>query len=367
MAEPATILVADDARPVVELVREVLLIHGYHVLEAFDGLEALTQIQRAQPDLIILDIQMPRMNGYEVCSQIKDDPATANIPVLMLSALDAVDHQVHGLSLGADDYMVKPFRADELVARVEACLRTKRKVDDMRLAKEHVRATFQRYVAPAVVEKLLNDPDAVSLGGTRGNVTVLFADISGFTGLAEQVEPERIMHTLNRFFTLAGQAVLDQEGTLDKFGGDAVMALFNAPLEQPDHAFRAVHTALAIQERLLALECDITVDRRLHCKIGICSGEAVVGNTGMPDLMNYTAIGDAVNVAKRLEENAQPDQILLSAGTYAVARSGVNARPLGPVHLKGRRAPVHVYELLGYLPKEWEAEEGLSDKVVQPA
>lgn len=352
MTQGATILVADDARPVVELLREVLSLSGYRVIEAFDGLEALTKTHQSHPDLLILDIQMPRMNGYEVCTQIKNDPRTAHIPVLILSALEAVGHQVRGLSLGAEDYIVKPFQADELIARVEACLRTKRKVDALRLAQEHVRATFQRYVSPQVVDKLLGDPSAVSLGGTRCDVTVLFADISGFTSLAERVEPERVMRTLNSFFTLGGRAVLDQEGTLDKFGGDAIMALFNAPLPQPDHAFRAVHAALAIQERLSAMDCDLTPDRRLHCKIGICSGEAVVGNTGMPDLMNYTAIGDAVNIAKRLEESAQPDQILLSAGTYEVARQGVNARPLGPVRLKGRRAPVHVYELLGYRSPE---------------
>jgi class 3 adenylate cyclase len=360
MTKPATILVADDARSVVELVREVLLLQGYQVVEAFDGLEALEKIQQHYPDLLILDIQMPRMDGYEVCRQLKDDPGTANIPVLMLSALESVDHQVRGLSLGAEDYIVKPFRTDELIARVEACLRTKRKVDALRLSEENVRATFQRYVAPKVVEKILSDPSAVSLGGTRRDVTILFADISGFTELSEQVGPERIMHLLNNFFTLAGQAVLDQEGTLDKFIGDAVMALFNAPLAQPDHAFRAVHAALAIQERVSALECADTPDHRLHCKIGIGSGDAVVGNTGMPDLMNYTAIGDAVNIAQRLEQSAQPDQILLSPATYDLVQREINARPLGPVRLKGRRTPVLIYELLGYRSpgQEEEIEQG---------
>jgi class 3 adenylate cyclase len=346
MTEPATILVVDDTRMTVELVREVLLLHGYRVVEAFDGLEALEKIQHEQPDLLILDVNMPRMDGYEVCRRLKTNPATAHIPVLMLSAMESVGHRVRGLSLGAEDYVIKPFRPAELAARVEAHLRTKREVDALRLSEEYVRETFQRYVAPAVVDKLLNDPGAVSLGGTRRDITVLFADISGFTRLSEQLEPERAMRVLNDFLTLAGRAVLEQEGTLDKFSGDSVMAIFGAPLAQNDHPLRAVRSALAIRHRLAAFECDATADGHLHYKIGICSGEAVVGNAGMPDLMNYTAIGDTVNVAKRLEESAAPDQILLGAKTYDTVKTKVNARALGSIHLKGRSAPVRVYELL---------------------
>lgn len=346
MTEPATILVADDTRTTVKLVHEVLRLSGYRVVEAFDGLEALEKVQHAQPDLLILDIKMPRMDGYEVCRRLKDNPATAHIPVLMLSGMESVDNRVHGLLLGAEDYIVKPFRPAELVARVEARLRAKRKVDALRLAEEYVRATFQRYVAPTVVDKLLSDPSAVSLGGARRDITILFADISGFTRLSESLEPERAMRLLNNFLTLAGRAVLEQEGTLDKFSGDAVMALFNAPLPQQDHPYRAVSAALAIRRRLAAFECDATTDRRLHFKIGISSGDAVVGNAGMPDLMNYTAIGDTVNVAKRLEESAEPDQILLSATTYMAVQHKVNARALGSIKLRGRQAPIRVFELL---------------------
>jgi DNA-binding response OmpR family regulator len=176
LAESATILVADDARITVQLVREVLLLHDYRVVEAYDGLEALEKIQHEQPDLLILDINMPRMDGYEVCRRLKANPSTAHIPVLILSALESVKHRVQGLSLGAEDYIVKPFRPEELVARVQAHLRTKREVDALRLAEEYVRTTFQRYVAPAVVEKLLTDPTAVALGGMRRDITVLFAD-----------------------------------------------------------------------------------------------------------------------------------------------------------------------------------------------
>jgi class 3 adenylate cyclase len=347
MTQTATILVAEDTPSTLRLVHDILTLHGYRVIEARDGLEALEQIQHNDPDLLILDINMPRMDGYEVCRRLKSDPRTAHIPVLILSAMEGVKDRIRGLSLGAEDYVIKPFKPDELAARVAARLRAKREVDALRSAEEYVRATFQRYVAPAVVSRLLSDPSTVSLGGTRRDVSVLFADISGFTHLSEVLEPEQTMRVLNDFLTLAGRAVLEQEGTLDKFSGDAVMALFNAPLSQQDHAYRAVIAALNIRERLAAYRCSATPDQRLKLKIGISSGDAVVGNTGMPDLMNYTAIGDTVTVAKRLEEQAQPDQILCSAHTYQTVRDIVEVHPLGPVHVKGRAAPVQVYDLLG--------------------
>jgi class 3 adenylate cyclase len=287
------------------------------------------------------------MDGYEVCRRLKRNPQTAHIPVLMLSAMESVKHRVHGLNMGAEDYVVKPFRPAELAARVEARLRAKREVDALRLSGEYVRNTFQRYVAPAVVRELLSDPDSISLGGSRQRITVMFADISGYTRLTEDLEPERAMRVLNDFLTLAGRAVLEHEGTLDKFTGDAVMALFNAPLPQKEHALRAVLAALAIQRRLKRFTSDATEDGRLHFKIGISTGEAVVGNAGMPDLMNYTAVGDTVNVAKRLEEQAAPDQILMNAETYEPVKHQVEAKPLGDYYVKGRSAPVVVYELLG--------------------
>jgi adenylate cyclase len=347
MTEPATILVADDAQVTVRLVRDVLVLHGYRVVEAYDGLEALEKIQHEQPDLLILDINMPRMDGFEVCRRLKTNPATAHIPVLMLSALESVSDRVKGLSLGADDYVVKPFRPAELAARVEAHLRTKREVDALRVAEEYVRTILQSYLAPVVVTELLRDPGALSLGGTRRIITVLFADISGFTKLSEQLEPEQAMRLLNDFLTLAGRAIFEQEGTLDKFTGDGLLALFNAPVTQTDHVFRAVAAALTIRHRLQTFVCDATKDRRLHFKIGISTGEAVVGNAGMPNLKNYTAIGDTVNIAKRLEEGAEPDQILVSASTYKAVERKVNARALGLMQVKGRRAAVQVYDLLG--------------------
>ncbi len=346
MTRPATILVADDARMTVRLVRDVLVQNGYRVVEAYDGLEALEKIQHEQPDLLVLDINMPRMDGFEVCRRLKANPTTAHIPVLMLSALESVTDRVKGLSLGAEDYVVKPFRPAELVARVEAHLRTKREVDALRIAEQYVRATFERFVAPAVVHELLSDPRAVSLGGLRRDITILFADISGFTYLSEQLEPEHTMRILNDFLTLAGRAVLEQEGYLDKFAGDGLMALFNAPVNQGDHAFRAVTAALTIRERLRNFECEATDDGRLHITIGINTGEAVVGNAGMPDLMNYTAIGDTVNVAKRLEEEAEPGQILIAASTYEAVQDKVSVRALGSKQVKGRTAAVQVYDLL---------------------
>jgi adenylate cyclase len=353
MTGPATILVADDAQVTVRLVHDVLVLHGYRVVEAYDGLEALEKIQLDQPDLLILDINMPRMDGFEVCRRLKGNPATAHIPVLMLSALESVNDRVKGLSLGAEDYVVKPFRPAELAARVEAHLRRKREVDALRVAEEYVRTILQNYLAPAVVTELLRDPGALSLGGTRRIVTVLFADISGFSSISEQLKPELAMRIVNDFLTLAGRAIFEQEGTLSQFTGDGLLALFNAPVIQEDHVFRAVSAALTIRNRLRSFESDATKNQRLQYKIGISTGEAVVGNAGMPNLKNYTAIGDTVNIAKRLEEGAEPDQILMSSSTFRAVKDRINACALGPVHVKGRSQAVQVYELLGR-----EGEEG---------
>jgi adenylate cyclase len=242
------------------------------------------------------------------------------------------------------------------VARVQAHLRTKREVDALRVAEEYVRTILHSYLSPAVVKELLRNPSALKLGGTRRDITVLFADISGFTKLSEELEPELAMRLLNDFLTLAGRAVFEQEGTLDKFTGDEVMALFNAPVDQQEHSLRAVAAALTIRDRLEDFECAAVPGGRLHFKIGISSGEVVVGNAGMPNLMNYTAIGDTVNVAKRLQEEAEPDQILMNASTYRAVQEKVNAHALGPRHVKGRTAAVQVYELLGsdVLERAWD-------------
>ena len=212
--------------------------------------------------------------------------------------------------------------------------------------KQRIRELFQRYVAPTVVERLIEGSDQVALGGKRQIVTILFADIRGFTSFSETKNPEKLVEILNRYLSLAAQAVLEQEGTLDKFMGDAVMALFNAPLPQPDHTLRAVRAALAMQKAIATYHNELDSTMRLSFGVGINVGEAVVGNVGTAELMNYTAIGDAVNLAEGLQKNAEAGQILLSQSAYQAVKEHVRVRPLNPVKVKGRSSTEPVYELV---------------------
>jgi len=211
-----------------------------------------------------------------------------------------------------------------------------------------VRETFERYVAPTVVERLLSNPDSVRLGGIRQEITSLYADIRGFTAFSEKESPETQVEVLNRHLELATEAILAQEGTLDKFVGDAAMAFFNAPVEQEDHTLRAVLAAIAVQDAVRAGHAEMDERQRLHFGIGIAVGQAVVGNIGSAaHQQNFTAIGDCVNFSSRLSDIAGPGQVLMSAQAYANVKDRVEARLVGPVQVKGHSRPDEVYEAIG--------------------
>ncbi|MGQ9585964.1 MAG: adenylate/guanylate cyclase domain-containing protein [Anaerolineae bacterium] len=213
--------------------------------------------------------------------------------------------------------------------------------------KEHIQQTFARYVAPQVVERLVRGEGEVRLGGVRQEVSVLFADIRGFSELSQRLAPEPLVDLLNRYLSLAGEAVLREEGTLDKFTGDGLMALFNVPLPQPDHPMRAARAALALHDAAVRYGVSAEGEAPLQFGVGIDVGEALVGNIGMSRLMDYTAVGDCVNLAKRLQEMASPGQVLLSRRAYLRLGETALVRAFDPVQLKGRQAPEPIYELLG--------------------
>lgn len=346
MGDNATILVADDQVENVELVCDLLTLEGYETVRAFNGLQALEKIRETRPDLVILDLDMPVMNGYEVCTRLKADPATANIPVLMLTAWASPAQTVVGLQLGADDYIAKPFDYRELLQRVKVRLKAKRATDELRAAQQTIRNTFARYVSPQVVERLLADPGQVCLGGAQQPLTVLFADLRGYTAVAETLPPEQLVEVLNGYLTVAVQAVLAYEGTVGRYAGDMIMAMFNAPLPQPDHPMRAVRAALRLRRDLADYHTWLPAHLHTDFGIGIVSGEAVVGNIGAREWMNYTAIGDTVNLAQRLEEAAQGGEILMDEKTRQVLGPAVRVEPKGVLPIRGRHEPVMVYRLL---------------------
>jgi len=212
--------------------------------------------------------------------------------------------------------------------------------------KQQIRGLFERYVAPTVVEQVLAQPGNVQLGGIRQPVTVLFADVRGFSSFSSNTSPEILVELLNQYMRVAAEAVLVQEGTLDKFMGDAVMAFFNAPLPQSDHTLRAVCAAWRLSQMVEKLHQHLPPEHRLYFGVGVGIGEAVVGNIGTAQMMNYTVIGDSVNKVKRLQEQAKGGQILISQETYYAIQSHVDVRNVGDVLLKGQNQPQPVYEIL---------------------
>lgn len=216
--------------------------------------------------------------------------------------------------------------------------------------KRQIRSLFERYVAPTVVEQMLAQPGKVSLGGTRQTVAVLFADLRGFSALSARIPPEALVQLLNQHLRVAAEAILAEEGTLDKFMGDAVMAFFNAPLPQSDYSLRAVRAAWKLCQLVERLHEHLSPAEQLKFGVGVGIGEVVVGNIGTSELMNFTIIGDAVNKAKRLQENAHGGQILLGQETYEQIRSVAEARFVGEMQLKGQLQAERVYELVGLLP-----------------
>ena len=210
---------------------------------------------------------------------------------------------------------------------------------------EGQRKLFERMVSPAVIQQL--NPDSLALGGKRVGITVLFADIRGFTSYSENQSPEQLVSVLNRYLAAGAEAVLDEEGTVDKFLGDAVMAWFNAPIPQADHTLRAVRAALRLRERVAQLHAILPPEAQLAFGVGIHYGDAILGLIGTEKRLEYTAIGDSVNTTKRLQENAGKNQIVISQVAYERVRDYINVVEMQPMIVKGKRDPIQVYEVLG--------------------
>ena len=208
---------------------------------------------------------------------------------------------------------------------------------------EAQRRLFERMVAPAVIDQL--NPDELNLGGTRAFITTLFADIRGYTSISERCDPETLVSVLNRYLGAAADAILDEQGTIDKFMGDAIMALFNAPVEQDDHTLRAVRAAIEMRAAIKSIQGELPAELRLGIGIGIHSGEAVLGLVGTQERLEYTAIGDSVNIAKRLQENAAPGQILISTAAYRRIAESVLAQSITPIRAKGKSELIEVFEV----------------------
>ncbi len=340
------VLIADDNPDSRQLTKDIMRTMQFDVITAYDGPSALTSAQTNMPDLIILDINMPGMTGFDVCSILKSNEETMHIPILMLTARDDVENRVKGLDVGADDYLTKPFNPRELMARVETRMRAKLETDDLRATQQVIRQTFERFVHPSVVDELLRYPTRVQLGGQLQEISVMFVDLEGFTSISEYTDPETLLSILNQYHELIVSLIQQNNGTIDKFLGDGVMALYNTPLPLQNHAMFAVQTALLIRDGLAEFHQRFTAQHQMGINFGIHSGSAVVGNVGTPQIMDFTAVGDTVNIASRLQGLAHHNQILISEATFEQVKARVVAKPLGPITVKNRMEAIMVYEVL---------------------
>jgi class 3 adenylate cyclase/ActR/RegA family two-component response regulator len=342
------VLVVDDIPANVELVEALLESQGYEVSLAYNGQEALQKVQEDDPDLILLDVMMPGMNGFEVCKHIKGNEETRLIPIVLLTALDQVEDKVRGLDAGADDFLTKPFNKAELLARVRSLLRIRVLHNEIEHKNLILFRLLNRYVNEEIVSEILADPEArMRLGGEKKEVVVLFADIRGFTTFAEQTEAQRVVDFLNECFKEITEVIYQNRGTLDKYVGDCVMAFYGAPIAFGDDLNRALVTALQMQKVFAALHnrWDNPAMKQLGLGIGLNIGEVIVGNIGSERQMDYTVIGDNVNLAQRLEQVALHGQVVISEEVYRRTCHYIEVESMPPVSLKGKREPVNAYIL----------------------
>lgn len=320
----ARVIVVDDSPIVRRVITRGLVDMGYDVVPFERPQQVLEQLDQLDADLIVTDLDMPEITGDELCRRIK--AADAQLPVIILTANESMEATA-GLRAGADDYVRKGMSIEELSARIDGILRRTK-------AASHVRKVFARYTSDAVVAQVLESNDVV-LRGEKRDVSVLFADIRDFTSFAENHAPEEVVTTLNGILGKLADAVIANGGTVDKFLGDGLMAVFGAPLRQDDHAERAL---TAGHQMLDALRGD-----SLAIGIAINSGAVVVGSIGNERRTEYTCIGDVVNVCSRLCGLARASELLVGEGTYAAVDEQGRFEPLPPVRLKGKANPVPHY------------------------
>jgi adenylate cyclase len=365
---PPRILVVDDVPANVHILQLRLAAQGYEVITATDGEEALAVAREAQPDLILLDIMMPKMDGMEVCRRLKADHSRPFTPIIMITAKAESQDVVAGLEAGGDEYLTKPVDQAALVARVKSMLRIKELYDTVesladqlavanRALEERVQdqvgqlerlGRLKRFFSPQLAEAIVAGGAEDPLQAHRREVTVVFLDLRGFTAFAEIAEPEEVMTVLREYHAEMGRQVLAHEGTLEHFAGDGLLVFFNDPVPVPNPAERAIRMTLAMQERVDELAA--TWHKRgydLHFGVGIAQGYATLGAIGFEGRWDYGAIGTVSNLAARLCSEAKPRQILISQRALASVEDLVEHEPVGELTLKGFHKPVPAFQVLG--------------------
>jgi class 3 adenylate cyclase len=356
------VLIVDDDQDMVAFFGRLLAKEAMSVDAVYDGAAALAHIAATPPDLVLLDVMMPGMSGFEVCERLKADPVTALIPVVLVTALEDHGSRVRGIEAGADDFLSKPVNREELIARVKTLRRlhqTRRELEGRRLAaevrrKDAIRRTFSRYLSPRLAEQIIDDlgDDAVkfTVDARRAAVVALFADLRGFTRITESIEVASVVGMLNEYFSVLTEVAYENDGTIFNMAGDSLLVGFNVPFDQVDASARAWRTAEAMVSRFAPIAEDWMRRHKVSAGIGIgmCRGEAIIGNVGSPHFMSYTVIGDTVNTAARLMQMAKASELLLSGAAYQAIRDLVPAARVesrGEVALRGKSGATPVYSI----------------------
>ena len=367
MKAPTKLLVVDDTPKNVKLLADILTAKGYNVVTAASGSEALSLIEVEKPDLVLLDVVMPEMSGYDVCRRIRSNSATEVLPVVMVTALDPGEERIKGIEAGADDFLTKPINQAELLARVKSLIRIKElydtvqhqaaELEDLNKNLEHRvedqvgqlerLGRLKRFFSPQLAELILSGGTEDPLKTHRREITVVFLDLRGFTAFAETAEPEELMAVLRDYHTEMGKLILQHEGTLERFTGDGMVVFFNDPVPVANPAERAIRMALAMREQVRQLTAKWRkMGYELDFGVGIAQGYATIGGIGFEGRWDYGAIGTVTNLASRLCGEARPSQILVSQRLLGTVEELVEVEPVGELTLKGFHRPIAAHNIL---------------------
>ena len=366
MRSPPRILIADDSPASLDILRTRLVSQGYEVVTATDGQEAVDATLAHLPDLILLDVMMPKRDGFEVCRLLRADPTLPFIPIILVTAKDDSRDIVAGLDSGADEYLTKPVDHAALTARVRSILRTKalhdtvqeqaaqlaewnrtleRRVAEQLAELERI-GRLKRFLSPQVAELVISSGAEHLLDSHRRDVAVVFCDLRGFTAFGEVAEPEEVMRVVGEYHVALGALIHRFEGTLERFAGDGLLVLFNDPMPCPDSALRAVRMAVAMRDRIEELAGRWRAQgHELGFGIGIAQGLATLGRIGFEGRFDYGAIGTVVNLAARLCAAAKPGQILISERIFGAVGDQIEAEALGDLQVKGLSRPVAAHNV----------------------
>ena len=364
----AHILVVDDVAKNVKLLADVLAVKGFRISTAASGEEALRSVANDPPDLILLDVMMPGISGYDVCRRLRADPQHAILPIVLVTALDPAKERITGLDAGADDFLSKPINQAELMARVRSLLRIKQLYDEVQQQKSALAqwnrtleqrvaegvaqvermGRLKRFFSPALAEAIVDGGAEDPLRSHRREIAVVFLDLRGFTAFTETADPEEVMGVLREYHAAMGALILQFEGTLERFTGDGIMVFFNDPVVISEPAARAVRMALKMQHDMATLAAGWHKrGYELQLGIGIAMGYATIGAIGFEGRIDYGAIGNVTNLSARLCGEAAGGEILIAPRVLAALGDGFATEPAGELMLKGLHRAVATTRVSG--------------------